>query len=373
MERTFTYTFAPTRRDPVGGHTVKLSTEAIEGAGICEVLQTPGASFGSWSVLDALLEPTGAGTPFVFKEALGQAREVKVALSGLFGRFVARAYLERYFGLALFAHVTSGSILLKRGRRIHVVRRKRGDLPDWLASSGSRKSLAIVEAKGCHDVPGTARAMKRAWPQTHRIDVMAGRKKVSVKRIAIVTRWGVRVGGAHDPLLSVHDPRYAGAATPEDEDATIIELLRVHIANLITRLGHSELAAALLALSAGTTEGSSAESSMHARKVVDTSAVREIAGSDAPSANAELIGGFISRSGPLGIDSVEAGEQEVLARLGLRPMFVGVDRSLIHAAIDGEIEAIRGALVRDPRQVPFARRDRAGGWIVPVGSGVNVL
>ena len=30
-----------------------------------------------------------------------KAREVKVALSGLFGRFVARAYLERYFSLSL--------------------------------------------------------------------------------------------------------------------------------------------------------------------------------------------------------------------------------------------------------------------------------
>ena len=33
----------------------------------------------------------GAGTPFVFRDPLGKAREVKVALSGLFGRFVARA------------------------------------------------------------------------------------------------------------------------------------------------------------------------------------------------------------------------------------------------------------------------------------------
>ncbi len=31
------------------------------------------------------------GNAFIFKEPLGQAREVKVALSGLFGRFVARA------------------------------------------------------------------------------------------------------------------------------------------------------------------------------------------------------------------------------------------------------------------------------------------
>ncbi|MDT8292205.1 hypothetical protein RQ846_21115, partial [Roseomonas mucosa] len=77
----------------------------IEDAGIREVLQTPGTAYGAWSILDALLAPTGPGTPFIFKEPLGQAREVKVALSGLFGRFVARAYLERYFNLAIFAHL----------------------------------------------------------------------------------------------------------------------------------------------------------------------------------------------------------------------------------------------------------------------------
>ena len=71
----------------------------IEDAGIREVIKIPGAAFGAWSILDALLTPTGAGTPFIFRKPLGQAREVKVALSGLFGRFVARAYLERYFNL----------------------------------------------------------------------------------------------------------------------------------------------------------------------------------------------------------------------------------------------------------------------------------
>ena len=66
------------------------------------MLQTPGTAYGAWSILDALLTPTGTGTPFIFKEPLGQAREVKAALSGLFGRFVARAYLERYFKLSIF-------------------------------------------------------------------------------------------------------------------------------------------------------------------------------------------------------------------------------------------------------------------------------
>ena len=70
----------------------------------CARCQTPGAAFGSWTILEALLEPTGDGTPFVFRRPLGEAREVKVALSGLFGRFVARAYLERY--LAIFHFTT---------------------------------------------------------------------------------------------------------------------------------------------------------------------------------------------------------------------------------------------------------------------------
>ena len=104
------------------------------------MLPTPGAAYGAWSILDALLAATGPGTPFIFKEPLGQAREVKVALSGLFGRFVARAYLERYLNLSIFAHLTSRSLLLDGRRRIDIVRRSRGDLPDWVARRDGRPS-----------------------------------------------------------------------------------------------------------------------------------------------------------------------------------------------------------------------------------------
>ena len=99
MTRTFRHTFDPPTLDPVGKPDVELTVREIEDAGLHEVLQTPGAPFNSWAVLGALLAP---GDPFVFREPLGHAREVKVALSGLFGRFVARAYLGRYFGLSLF-------------------------------------------------------------------------------------------------------------------------------------------------------------------------------------------------------------------------------------------------------------------------------
>jgi hypothetical protein len=223
MTRTFFHSFDPPAASPISGATVDLEVSEIEDAGIREVLQTPGAAYGAWSILDALLTPTGAGTPFVFREPLGQAREVKVALSGLFGRFVARAYLERYFNLSIFAHLGSRTIDLDRRRQVKITRLSRGDLPDWIACAADLSSLTVAEAKGCHDVGGPAKALDRAWAQARRIDVTARGRKVTVKRIAIATRWGMATAGPADAHLSVRDPIEEGEPhTREEKDALFI-------------------------------------------------------------------------------------------------------------------------------------------------------
>ena len=165
MTRTFPLEFRPPQDSPVAGPDVQLTVQEIEDAGLREVLQTPGAAFGSWAFLETLLQP---GTPFVFREPLGQAREVKVALSGLFGRFVARAYLQRYFDLSVFAHLGRQPIVLDGERQIKIVGRARGDLPDWVACTHSLSNLTVAEAKGCHDPSGPARALDRAWKQAER-------------------------------------------------------------------------------------------------------------------------------------------------------------------------------------------------------------
>lgn len=188
MTRTFLHSFDPPASSPVAGATVDLDVADIEDAGIREVLQTPGAAYGAWSILDTLLTPTGVGTPFIFKQPLGHAREVKVALSGLFGRFVARAYLERYFGLSIFAHLGNNVIDLDRRKQARIKRLARGDLPDWIACKSDLTSLTIAEAKGCHDSGGPAKALARAWTQAGRIDVTAKGRRVTVKRIAVATR-----------------------------------------------------------------------------------------------------------------------------------------------------------------------------------------
>jgi hypothetical protein len=96
MTRKFLHQFEPEALSPVPypGHEVELTVQEIEAAGILEVLQRTGARVGSWSLLEALLDP--GTSQFLFRVPLGAAREVKVAVSGVFGRFVARAYLSRY-------------------------------------------------------------------------------------------------------------------------------------------------------------------------------------------------------------------------------------------------------------------------------------
>lgn len=371
MTRTLLHSFDPPAASPVAGPTVDLEVSEIEDAGIREVLQTPGTAYGAWSILDTLLTPTGAGTPFIFKEPLGQAREVKVALSGLFGRFVARAYLERYFNLSIFAHLGSRIIDLDRRRKIKVKRLSRGDLPDWIACASDLSSLTVAEAKGCHDVGGPAKALDRAWAQAGRIDITAQNRKVSVKRIAIATRWGMAVAGPADAYLSARDPVDEGdPIDPTDKDTLFIGLLRLHIANLIKPLGHAELAGALQRLTHQPFARRLQGDLNHARTLLDAAPVGEL---EKASSMGGLVGGIVTRAGPVtGVDVAPA-DHEALARLDLRPVFVGIERDLIRAAIDAEPQAVRKRIADTVSPDEFARPDRAGGWIIPLGGERRII
>jgi hypothetical protein len=371
MTRTFLHSFDPPASSPVAGATVDLDVSEIEDAGIREVLQTPGAAYGAWSILDALLTPTGAGTPFIFREPLGQAREVKVALSGLFGRFVARAYLERYFSLSIFAHLGSRIIDLDRRRQIKVTRLSRGDLPDWIACASDLSSLTVAEAKGCHDNGGPAKALNRAWAQARRIDITAGGNKVTVKRIAIATRWGMAAPSPTDAHLSVRDPVDEGEPIkPEEKDALFIGLLRLHIANLIKSLGHAELATALRGLTHQPFVRRLQGDLQRARTLLDAVPVIEV---EKATAMGGLVGGIVTRAGPVADSGVAPADQEALARLNLRPVFVGIERDLVRAAIDAEPKTVRTRLTQIVSPDEFARPDRAGGWIIPLGEERRII
>ena len=371
MTRTFLHSFDPPADSPVTGATVDLTVADIEDAGIREVLQTPGAAYGAWSILEALLTPTGAGTPFIFKEPLGQAREVKVALSGLFGRFVARAYLERYFNLSIFAHLGSRVIDLDRRRKVTIKRLSRGDLPDWIACPSDLSALTVAEAKGCHDAGGPAKALARAWAQAGRIDITAQGRKVTVKRIAVATRWGMAMAGPADAHLSVQDPVDEGEPIePVEKDALFVGLLRLHIANLIRPLGHVDLANALYRLTNQPFAGRLQSDLQAARALLDAAPIREV---EKASATGGLIGGIVTRAGLVTDTDVAPADQEALVRLNLRPVFVGIERDLVRVAIDADPEGMRTRLTQTVRPDEFARPDGAGGWIVPLGGDRRII
>jgi hypothetical protein len=371
MIRTFSHVFDPVATSPIKGQFAELTVEEIEDAGIREVLQTPGAALGSWAILDALLEPSGAGSPFVFKEPLGQAREVKVALSGLFGRFVARAYLERYMGLSFFARLGEREVLLDGKLRIKVKRKAQGgsgDLPDWVACDGGLVKLTVAEAKGCHSRSGAGQALIRAWKQANRIDVLVKQRKAPLKRIAIATRWGSAKGGATMPILSVRDPDEEGDMSDPEREAALVGIARLHSANLLKTLGYVELADALAHLVSATDAVAAA-----AERAINRARVYRVSGDHSGASIGELLGNWVTRAGPIGrVESLSPIDQESLRRLEFRPVFVGLERQLVASLLEGNIVAIRHEASRPREATGAVRTDGAGGWIVRVGDGTIV-
>jgi hypothetical protein len=374
MDRTFDYSFdGPTGvLDPAGGgNTVTLNIRDIEAAGIREILQTPGAALGTWALLDDLLEPTGPGTPFQFKAPLGQAREVKVALSGLLGRFVARAYLEQFLGLSSFLNVRPGLTILSGRHRVILSRKAgaqfRGDLPDWLAFGTMPMNLTIAEAKGSHDPAGPQNSLERAWKQTNRVQVHSRGVRATLKRIAIATRWGAAIGAIREPKIAVRDPIEYGDLEPEKMEAAMVGVARLHVASLLEPLGFSELAYLLRRLVASQNETEETRFRGEAMECLETATrvdermIEEVHGPNG------LLGNVVTTAGPLA-ERVQLEDVDTLRRLGLKPMVVGVELETIKASISGERAAFD--LVRERKRVgtEFARPDSSGSWVINLHS-----
>jgi hypothetical protein len=198
-----------------------------------------------------------------------------------------------------------------------------------------------------------------------RINVMVQRKRATIKRIAIATRWGFESAGPPTAHLSVRDPDDEGEIIdPEESDALYVGLLRRHVANLIAPLGHGELAVLLRQLASSRFPRTIQRDLARARQVLDTTSVKEMVGGSHIDG---LIGGIVTRAGPLTDSSVTTIDQQVLSRLNLRPVFVGIERDLVTSAVEGTAAAIRKRLADVIRKDDIGRFDRAGGWIVPLG------
>ena len=84
-----------------------------------------------------------------------------------------------------------------------------------------------------------------------------------------------------------------------------------------------------------------------------------------------LIGGIVTRAGPMANAAISRLDTDMLARLDLRPVFVGIERDLVRTAVEGDPSSLRDALDRKPLYSDMARGDRARGWIIPLGEEIE--
>jgi hypothetical protein len=363
VTRTFRHEFEPTQLNRIGPN-VQLTSAEIEQAGLLEVLQTPGARLMSGALLESLLSQSSNN--FLFNQQLGQAREVKVALSGLLGRFVARAYLTRHHGYTIYGHLSSSPVVLHGGQHAQVVRNARGDLPDWVVWHPGNRGLAIAEAKGSHDPHGPFQSLERAWTQAQRVDLLIAGHSPPLKRFAVATRWGVENSDLSEPIIAVRDPEERGDATPEEVGAVTIGLVRLHIANLLRGLGHVDLADSIDTLRTSSVTSPVDSPRDVALAALDRTRVRALSRDGTVSAPTDrLIGGIVTRAGILrGGGELSITDQEVLGRLDLGATFVGLDIELIRASIEGDLDGLIAELVKARlAESSEVRTDKAGTWI----------
>lgn len=238
--RRFQHYFSPVDQGTGGSAYIELSTTEIADAAALEITQLGLGSAPFALLVDQLLVPDDPW--FRWQSPLGQVRETKTALSGLFGRFVARAYLTKYLGFTYFEPIRSNLQLLAGWPNIRVIRSHPGDLPDWIATDASQ--IAVVEAKGSHNGAGPDASLAAAKVQATRVNVLAGNTTLQVKRYAIATRWAVdQVPKLSLPWLVVHDPIDGQRpATPREQSQLIRSIALGHFAALLEGLQLHQLA-----------------------------------------------------------------------------------------------------------------------------------
>ena len=127
--------------------------------------------------------------------------------------------------------------------------------------------------------------------------------------------------------------------TPEEEGAIFVGVVRHHVANMVTPLGHEALADSIRELTTRVDARGERQDVQRAHRLLEASRER----TDDNRMDG-LLGGIVTRTGPLRIKNISRAEHEVLARLDLRPVFVGVEQRLIQAVIDGNPTSILDAL-----------------------------
>jgi hypothetical protein len=230
-----------------------VDTDFVARCAIGEILQTGKNSTPVSALFDELL--ASSSIELVWKgRGPGRGIEMRRAFSGLFGRFFARAYLQRYHGFTWFVPIDGSPTVLSNRARIVGKPGSSAEMPDWFCAQPGM--VAIAEAKGSHQrsnataqtLPGP---LKTAEKQIGGVvlevrsfgrggaEIWTAR---SIKGWAVMSRWGVQEPD-RDAFQYVLDPPTDGELLSNDDREHLVQdAARLHVAQTLEEMGYTDLA-----------------------------------------------------------------------------------------------------------------------------------
>ncbi len=259
--RSLDFTANPPTARPASvpaGPRVDVDLHTLARAASLELSQNAAPLLGLATLIEDLLVP--GDTSFTWRgRGPGLGREVRRAISGLLGRFMARWFAHQHLHVAACIAIDSDDVALPgtTPRRLRATRipGTKGDLPDWVwvGTVGRRPPAGLLEAKGTYFRNKMNATMQGAAGQLGRMrierDSGSGWRRIRSKGWAVGSGWCADDpinAGFGRPLLRLDDPDDDGEEVDEGEAAALrAGMVRLQLAQSLFGLGLPGIAAAL--------------------------------------------------------------------------------------------------------------------------------
>jgi hypothetical protein len=268
LSRNLRYEIEPNNLRPplIAADTITIDIPSLALSASRELTQTSPVIMGLGQAIHDLLMP-GVSDWRWRGSGPGVGREVRRAMSGLFGRFIARWYLETYHGARAFVPIDRDTFTFHvplTGLSFRVRRRLEGtsDLPDWVwaappAAPGGHPTAGFLEAKGTYYRNQLLRSLDGAHTQLRQLTIeyraanSVSWRSLQTKGWAVATGWATATPierGFPNPILRVEDPIEDGAVWTEELAAAFFDCIwRLQMVQSLAGLGAPQRAIRILA------------------------------------------------------------------------------------------------------------------------------
>ena len=182
---------------------------------------------------------------------LGVGRELKRSFSNIFGRFLARYYLQKEENVLNLLPIEGDDFLFSPNMRIRKRSKVKGDMPDWIG--WTPQGLVVAEAKGSHDPgnwgnqidssPRRPPTVKTASDQVAKVEILrkinksSSEQSIQFKSWVVASRWATKDNNL-DPWLFTIDPDSPGVELePREFRAAVSSLQQTLNRKLVEAMG----------------------------------------------------------------------------------------------------------------------------------------